>query len=78
MSPDTGCDHEWGSEPELVETGLGELLSPLCKHCGAVKLVEEDRAADRRYREIAEKLYQPKPAPKPPVHTHQVKFFEEV
>lgn len=47
MSDDTQCLHTWGA-PELVECALGELNSPLCVHCGAVKLVEENRAAERQ------------------------------
>lgn len=44
---DEACVHSWG-EPEEVELGLGTLRSPLCKHCGAVKLQEEHRAHERR------------------------------
>lgn len=44
---DEPCVHSWG-EPEEVELGLGTLWSPLCKHCGAVKLQEEHRAHERR------------------------------
>lgn len=46
------CTHEWGPA-ELVETGMGEINSPICNHCGEVKLVHEQRAARRHHEEIA-------------------------
>jgi hypothetical protein len=61
VSDDTQCLHEWGP-PELVECALGELNSPLCVHCGAVKLVEENRAAERR-----RLAYAAQPINRPPV-----------
>lgn len=45
---DDQCDHVWG-EPEEVElAGMGVVHSPLCKHCGAVKLEVGRQAAERR------------------------------
>jgi hypothetical protein len=43
MNDDTeDCVHTWG-EAELCETRLGNISSPVCRHCGAVKLLEEQR-----------------------------------
>lgn len=36
------CDHQWGPG-ELCETPLGNVMSPTCRHCGAVKIVVEQR-----------------------------------
>ena len=47
IQDEAACVHSWG-EPEEVELGLGTLLSPLCRHCGAVKIQEENRAYERR------------------------------
>lgn len=41
---DDPCYHLWG-EAELCETRLGNIMSPTCRHCGAVKIVEQQRAA---------------------------------
>lgn len=38
----TGCTHTWG-EAEECETPFGTLMSPTCRECGAVKLVEDRR-----------------------------------
>lgn len=56
------CKHEWGPA-ELVETGMGEMNSPICKHCGAVKLLH-DEEANRRHR--AEVLQRTINRPRPP------------
>lgn len=42
-----GCEHSWG-DPEVVEVRMGIVHSPLCKHCGAVKLEVGGQAAERR------------------------------
>lgn len=41
------CEHVWG-DVEEVELGIGIVHSPLCKHCGAVKLEVGRRVAERR------------------------------
>ncbi len=41
------CEHAWG-EVEEVELGIGIVHSPLCKHCGAVKLEVGRQVAERR------------------------------
>jgi hypothetical protein len=56
MIEDACKSHEWG-EAELVESLLlgRELMSPLCRHCGAVKLEEDLRASDRHRAALAER-----------------------
>lgn len=84
MSDDT-CQHTWGP-CEIVECSLGEVNSPLCVHCGAVKLVEETRAAQRRHAEyIARPVNFPAPvktnippAGAPPVHPFQTEFATDI
>lgn len=77
-----GCEHKWSKLAELCETGMGELLSPICVECGAVKLVEDQRRAARQHAEIAARPINLPPAlaaNTPPagarVHTHQAEFF---
>jgi hypothetical protein len=36
------CEHRWG-EAELCETSMGNVTSPTCRDCGAVKIVVESR-----------------------------------
>ena len=56
---DEACEvHFWG-EAEDCETSLGNMWSPVCKHCGAVKLEVDRRArsraeVDRRLAQAAE------------------------
>ncbi len=76
------CEHKWGIEPEEVETALGTVHSPLCVHCGAVKLVEENRAAERRRADWAARPINMIPSNVPPagaprVHPFQVEFFPD-
>jgi hypothetical protein len=86
MTDESHCIHLWGDTPELVETSLGELCSPLCQHCGAVKLEEEHRAHERRRQEIAARLINRPtplatsipPAGAPPVHPFQSQLFTDV
>jgi hypothetical protein len=80
MSEDSHCQHLWGTEPELVETAFGEVHSPLCEHCGAVKLIEEHRASERRRADFAARLINlPAAAPeRPRVHAHQTQIFPDV
>jgi hypothetical protein len=83
MNEESHCIHLWGDTPELVETSLGDLNSPLCKHCGAVKIVEEHRASERRRLDIAARLINRPPpvasnippAGAPPVHPFQSEIF---
>jgi hypothetical protein len=49
---DQACTHEWGP-PEEVELGIGTVFSPLCTHCGAVKLQLGEQAWRRQRVEIA-------------------------
>lgn len=80
------CDHSWG-DAEMCETPLGNISSPVCRHCGAVKLVEDRRRSiPRPLRPVSI----PPPAPIPPaiitnappagvkVHPFQLEFFGHV
>lgn len=76
----------WSDEAELVETPHGCFRSPLCRHCGAVKVTEERRASEaRRRQETAAAGPRPGPPAKPDpvptaapvVHDHQIQFFTE-
>lgn len=44
---DEQCDHSWGGTEE-VETSGGIVHSPLCRHCGAVKLEVGRQRAERQ------------------------------
>lgn len=44
---DENCQHSWG-EVEEVESLMGIIYSPICRHCGAVKLEVGRQAAERR------------------------------
>lgn len=79
---DDVCHHEWG-EAELCEiSSHGNVHSPVCRHCGAVKF-EVDLEAGRRERLAiaARPINYPGPVqtntPKAGVrvHRHQVEFF---
>lgn len=58
------CDHQWG-EAELCETRLGNIMSPTCRHCGAVKIVEQQRAVRDFTRRAIENVGEPRPSAPP-------------
>lgn len=86
MSAD-GCLHLWSAECEEVEVHLGTVKSPLCVHCGAVKLVVEEEATRRARIDLSARMQalyagagrtnQPPPG-SPPVHPFQTEIFSDV
>ena len=77
-----GCDHQWGPA-ELCETHLGEVQSPLCKHCGSVKLLVEEEQARRNHAALSERMnrlwHGTNLAPREVrVHQHQTEIFTEL
>lgn len=80
MNDDACEQHSWG-EAEECETSLGVMLSPTCKHCGAVKLELDRRAraraeVDRRLAAAAEIRTNIPPAGTV-VHPFQTEFFTD-
>lgn len=70
------CEHRWG-EAELCETPFGNVFSPTCRDCGAVKLVEERRrpVVTRMPAATAPISTNIPPAGAPAVHPYQAEFF---
>lgn len=77
------CHHEWG-EAELCEiSSHGNVHSPVCRHCGAVKFEVDLEAGRRERRAIAERpINLPLATNAVPaglrVHAHQVQFFTDL
>lgn len=67
------CEHQWG-EAELCETRVGNIMSPTCQHCGAVKVLEQQRRTVVRPPAPAIQTNIP-PAGAPRVHPFQTELF---
>lgn len=62
---DEACEvHSWG-DAEDCETTHGNIRSPVCKHCGAIKLEHDMRARTRMENDRRLAALAPIPAPLP-------------